>query len=129
MRGVRDLLWRSVWVIALLMWTASCEDLYPVVAVKNGFDEASGVQVANLRWNGCVWPDALPPGKASAFHVCLPGQGRVYFQKLDPAHPELGWQGRRSVTVFDASTLTSLVLTVGPGEDERDTEAVGPYGH
>lgn len=109
--------------------TVSCEDLYPIVAVRNGFDADSGVQVANVRWNGCVWPEALAPGNTTAFHVCLPGRGRVYYQKFDPASPDLGWQGRRSATVFDLGALRSCTLLVGPGEDERDTEAPGPYGH
>lgn len=122
---------RLACTLLLTAWASalSCEDLHPVVAVRNGFDSASGVQVANIRFNGCVWPGVLAPGETTSFQVCLPGAGRVLFDKFDPTSPTLGWQGRRSATVFDLGALRSCTITLGPDEDERDTEAPGSHGH
>lgn len=107
----------------------ACQDLYPAVAIKNGYDKNSGIFIANIRWNGCSWPEVVPPQNTTAFHVCLPGQGRVYFDLYDTNNPQAGWQKRQTTVIFDLGNMTSCTIVISQDNHERDVSAPGPYGH
>jgi len=69
---------------ALCMITLSiggCDYAYPEVAVVNLTNEH--ILVKDVSFNGCLWNEVLAFEETSTVGRCLPGEGRIHFQKLD----------------------------------------------
>lgn len=118
---------RRAFALCLLLGGTSCEYQRPEVTVTHGLGGER--QVALLRFSGCAWQGVLSSGQTTAPHRCLTGEARVYYSVFDPAQPDLGWQGRRSVRAYRAEMGDTLAITLTDEDDERDTDAPGPYGH
>jgi len=97
------------------------------VRIRNGFDD--GMLVRRIGFRGCMFDQALSPGEETSSKQCLPGVSRAYYEALDPANPEAGWQKRRTAREIEAVAGTSLSLVLDEANDERDPDAPGPYGH
>jgi len=61
----------------------SCSSAYPEVVVVNQTNDF--ILLKNASFNGCLWTDVLRMGVATSVGQCLPGKGRIHFQKFDAA--------------------------------------------
>ena len=67
--------------LALAVLLLGCEFAHPEVAVVNRAGEF--VMVRNVSFNGCLWSGVLAHGEATSPRRCLPGDGRIHFQRFD----------------------------------------------
>ena len=109
------------------LWFCGCEFYYPEVIVVNDFGDR--YQVKQIKFNGCVWEDVLEAGQQSIAQQCPPGTDRVRYQLLDVKRADGIWRNRRTVKVYTADYGDRLKVFLRQDNDEKDTDAPGPYGH
>ncbi|MDX9720670.1 MAG: hypothetical protein RBU37_07975 [Myxococcota bacterium] len=67
--------------LALLLFSSACDLARPEVVVVNELGER--VMVRHLSFRGCAWEPVLRHEETSSARLCVAGEGRVHFQKLD----------------------------------------------
>ncbi len=72
----------ALWLAVLWVgFFSGCESTYPEVVVVNRTGEQ--ILLKGLSFNGCLWDEVLAYDEATSPGFCLPGKGRIHFQKLD----------------------------------------------
>lgn len=111
----------------LALGLAGCDLAYPEVVVVHRAGER--YLLRDLSFNGCLWDSVLADGEATPPGLCLPGEDRVRFRRLDlRGDGEALWFNYQSAPrQAGYGELRRFELTLG--EMEQDFSVPGPYGH
>jgi hypothetical protein len=72
---------KTFFFIIIMLFLTACDYGYPEVIVINMTDET--ILIKNVSFNGCLWPDVIAYEKATSLGRCLPGEGKIHFERLN----------------------------------------------
>lgn len=136
----------SLWLL-LPISAAACDIAYPEVVIVNR--TAPQMQLRHISFNGCLWEGVLAYGEQTAVARCLPGKGRVHFQRFDalgygaidedcdktdscpldggPQKPL--WFNYQTISEQSAPLGTFQIFEIALDGMEQDFSLPGPWGH
>jgi hypothetical protein len=122
---------RLLVLCALPLAASGCDLAYPEIVVLN--KTRKQIVLRNISFSGCAWSTVLADGEATSPGLCLPGEDRVHFEKLDASAYAVDaiptWFSYQTSTVHRVGYGDFRVFELTADDMEQDFSVPGPYGH